>query len=232
PPARSVGFGKSRSAFPTFVYRYILIIRASPFRQEYCLGYLCRIKWKNQHNSGNADEKLRTEAATFIWIEDNCPAIPIPNSWEFGFPGVSSTCHIIVLGISPSLSISKLQPCKQSRAWILDYRLHRFINSQMLSETWTERSQSQDLRANLIRDISRIILSLSQLPLSRIGSWTIDGRGVLTLANRPLIHQYQSPENEGIPTYIARILTYTTTNSYYTNLLALQIVVYDTNQTL
>ncbi|TVY88914.1 hypothetical protein LAWI1_G007107 [Lachnellula willkommii] len=27
----------------------------------------------------NANEKLRTEAATFIWIEDNCPDVPIPH---------------------------------------------------------------------------------------------------------------------------------------------------------
>jgi hypothetical protein len=36
---------------------------------------------------GNADEKLRTEAATFIWIQDNCPDVPIPFLWGFGFPG-------------------------------------------------------------------------------------------------------------------------------------------------
>jgi hypothetical protein len=82
------------------------------------------------------------------------------------------------------------------------------------------RSLRQDLRVNLFRDLSRIILSLSQLPLPRIGSWTIDERGVLTLANRPLIHQFQSLENEGIPTNIARTLTYTTADAYYIDLLA------------
>lgn len=39
---------------------------------------------------GNADEKLRTEAATFIWINDNCPDVPIPRLWGFGFPGGQS----------------------------------------------------------------------------------------------------------------------------------------------
>lgn len=37
---------------------------------------------------GNADEKLRTEAAAFVWIEDNCPDVPIRYLWGFGFPGV------------------------------------------------------------------------------------------------------------------------------------------------
>lgn len=39
---------------------------------------------------GNEDEKLRTEAATFVWIGDNCPAVPIPFLWGFGFPGGQS----------------------------------------------------------------------------------------------------------------------------------------------
>jgi hypothetical protein len=39
---------------------------------------------------GNADEKLRAEAAAFIWIHDNCPDVPIPFLWGFGFPGGQS----------------------------------------------------------------------------------------------------------------------------------------------
>jgi hypothetical protein len=33
---------------------------------------------------GNADEKLRCEAATFIWVRQNCP-IPRPRLWGFAF---------------------------------------------------------------------------------------------------------------------------------------------------
>jgi hypothetical protein len=90
---------------------------------------------------------------------------------------------------------------------------------EMLSETWTNR-QSQELRSNLFRDISRIMLSLSQIPLPCIGSWTIDNRGILALTNRPLIHQFHSLENENIPTNIPRNLTNTTTDAYYLDLLA------------
>lgn len=35
---------------------------------------------------GNVEEKLRCEAATFVWIKKNCPDIPIPGLWGFGFP--------------------------------------------------------------------------------------------------------------------------------------------------
>lgn len=35
---------------------------------------------------GNANEKLRTEVAAFVWIQENCPDVPIPRLWGFGFP--------------------------------------------------------------------------------------------------------------------------------------------------
>lgn len=44
---------------------------------------------------GNADEKLRTEAATFIWIQENCPSIPIPFLWGFGFHDGKSVCVVL-----------------------------------------------------------------------------------------------------------------------------------------
>ncbi|KAG5301275.1 hypothetical protein I7I48_01237 [Histoplasma ohiense] len=36
---------------------------------------------------GNAEEKVRSEAATYIWINENCPDIPIPKLQGFGVPG-------------------------------------------------------------------------------------------------------------------------------------------------
>ena len=35
---------------------------------------------------GNVDEKLRCEVASYIWIQQNCPDIPIPPLFGFGFP--------------------------------------------------------------------------------------------------------------------------------------------------
>lgn len=42
---------------------------------------------------GNSDEKLRTEAATYVWLQQNCPDIPIPRLLGFGFPGTQSVSH-------------------------------------------------------------------------------------------------------------------------------------------
>lgn len=43
---------------------------------------------------GNAEEKLRSEVATYIWIQDNCPGVPIPCLRGFGFAGGWSVCDL------------------------------------------------------------------------------------------------------------------------------------------
>lgn len=35
---------------------------------------------------GNVDEKLRCEIATYLWIQENCPDVPIPTLFGCGFP--------------------------------------------------------------------------------------------------------------------------------------------------
>lgn len=39
---------------------------------------------------GNVDEKLRCEAATYLWLQTNCPSLPIPRLYGMGFPGNQS----------------------------------------------------------------------------------------------------------------------------------------------
>lgn len=86
---------------------------------------------------------------------------------------------------------------------------------RMLSETWDKLPHHPDKTVNLYRDLSRIMLSLSQRPLPRIGSWTIDSNGILQLSNRPLTLRLHQLENAGIPTNIGRGLTYPSTDLYY-----------------
>lgn len=90
----------------------------------------------------------------------------------------------------------------------------------MLSESWDEKRHDESRRTNLFRDLSRIILSLGQIPLPRIGSFTLDNTGVLSLTNRPLTLRLQELENGGIPVDIARGDTYTAVEPYILDLLA------------
>lgn len=64
------------------------------------------------------------------------------------------------------------------------------------------------------------MLSLGRMPLPRIGSFTLDDQGLLSLTNRPLTLRLQDLENEGVPTNIARKDIYTTTEPYMLDLLA------------
>jgi hypothetical protein len=64
------------------------------------------------------------------------------------------------------------------------------------------------------------MLALGKIPLPRIGSFTMDNEGMLSLANRPLTLQLHQLENEGIPTDIGRRTTYVTTESYLLDVLA------------
>jgi hypothetical protein len=41
---------------------------------------------------GNTEEKLRTEIATYIWLEERCPDVPITKLHGFGLPGGLTVC--------------------------------------------------------------------------------------------------------------------------------------------
>jgi len=90
----------------------------------------------------------------------------------------------------------------------------------MLSKSWEEKRQDKSRRTNLFRDLSRIILSLGRIPLARIGSFTLDNTGVLSLSNRPLTLRLQILENRGISINMTRENTYTAVEPYILDLLA------------
>lgn len=92
----------------------------------------------------------------------------------------------------------------------------------MLSESWERGRSDPKRRINLFKSLSQIILGLMKQPLPRIGSWTIDDSGVLTLTNRPLTLRLHQQENSRIPTVISRSLTYTSVEPYYMDLIACQ----------
>lgn len=85
--------------------------------------------------------------------------------------------------------------------------------SKMLSETWIEKRREANLRMNLFRGLSQILLAIGRVPLPRIGSFTIDANGFLNLTYRPLTLEIHELENEQIPVDIPRDVTYSTVDS-------------------
>ncbi|RDL34710.1 Uncharacterized protein BP5553_07838 [Venustampulla echinocandica] len=185
---------------------------------------------------GNAEEKLRCEVATYIWMQSNCPDVPIPYLRGFGFSGGQT---FTAAANAPLLSriawflrqrVSWLFGCPIPCQYLIrqpPYKLEAGYlivdcvdEGTMLSESWETQRHDLDRRTNLFRDLSRIILSLNRLPFPRIGSLTIDDRGVIDLINRPLTCELQQLENLDIPTDIPRDQTYSTTDTYFSDLLA------------
>ncbi|KAL4782570.1 hypothetical protein BJX76DRAFT_288518 [Aspergillus varians] len=187
---------------------------------------------------GNGDEKVLCEAGAYAWLQEICPDVPIPYLYGFGLSTGENFTHIDQLPIFNKY-IQKLRrwcvsllglevpsnyvPHNQANRGIgAGYILIENIeksHGMMLSNSWAENHLNAELRANLFRSLSRILLSISQIPLPRIGSFIIDKNGYLLLGNRPLSMEIQMLENEGIPIDIARDVTYSTVESYTADLL-------------
>ena len=95
-------------------------------------------------------------------------------------------------------------------------------DGKMLSETWEEHRFDFARRANLFSGLSRIMLPLARQPLPRIGFWTLDDQGTLSLSNRPFTLAINQQENRQIPTDMPRCLTYSSVEPYYLDLIACQ----------
>ncbi|OAL73163.1 hypothetical protein A7D00_2936 [Trichophyton violaceum] len=194
---------------------------------------------------GNMDEKIRCEASTYAWLEENHPHIPIPRLYGFSLSsGESFTTRknlpffsryyqyirrqlylwaskfIWSISVLPSAYI-RHQPLALSPPSDLAYLLIEYIEPKqgtMLSNTWQTHSNNTALRTTLFRSLARILLSFARVPLPCIGSFTIDNNGFISLSNRPLTLEIQELENEQIPIDIPRDYTYQTSDSYITDI--------------
>lgn len=63
-------------------------------------------------NPGNSDEKLNCEAATYAWLEANCPSVPIPKLYGFGLSTNQRVSTLAFESSSPSLIIPLVHECQ------------------------------------------------------------------------------------------------------------------------
>ncbi|KAL9607271.1 MAG: hypothetical protein Q9167_007802 [Letrouitia subvulpina] len=81
-------------------------------------------------NPGNADEKLRCEAAAYIWIQENCPDVSIPRLWGFAFSGGCSLVNKrIPTNIDRHLTYATVEPYLLDLLALHDSRLRNQPNS-------------------------------------------------------------------------------------------------------
>ncbi|QVM06086.1 hypothetical protein D8B26_000799 [Coccidioides posadasii str. Silveira] len=187
---------------------------------------------------GNSDEKLRCEAGTYAWLQQNATDVPIPHMYGFavstGETFTTATClsfwkrwlfklRCLALSLLGCPLPSRYVPHQpQSQATDIGYLLIEYIEEsagRMLSNTWSEKRHDDRLRGNLFRSLSQILLSITRTPLPCVGSFVIDNNGYLQLTNRPLSLEIQALENENIPTDMPRNYTYATVDSYILDVL-------------
>ncbi|KAK8149964.1 hypothetical protein G3M48_004908 [Beauveria asiatica] len=177
---------------------------------------------------GNSDEKLNCEAATYAWLRENCPSVPIPRLYGFGLSTNQryTDCDLLpwwsrflqcarralmsALGLQqPSRYVSHTST--RFAALDIGYLIIETVTSgEMLSESWEENRDNPKLLENLQRGLARIMLSLASVNLPRIGSFRLDHNGYLRLDNRPLSVQTTVHENEGLPLDMPRQTTLST----------------------
>ncbi|KAL4885637.1 hypothetical protein BJY04DRAFT_214427 [Aspergillus karnatakaensis] len=192
---------------------------------------------------GNCDEKLRCEAGAYAWLQKNCPEVPIPGLYGFAlstgetftredfmsfFPRCFQLLRRKIISWLYNSALSdyvhhlNTDPSFVEHLPNSGYLLIEFIEKtggSRLSNTWLKGQHDPKLRANLFRDLSRILLNMTRVPVPEIGSFIIDNDGFLRLANRPLSMVLQQLENEEIPADIPRDYTYSTLDSYVVDLL-------------
>lgn len=66
--------------------------RASRLPRQALLRFALPFRCGEDYSPGNVEEKLRCEAATYIWLQRSHPSIPTPQLLGMGFPDAESVC--------------------------------------------------------------------------------------------------------------------------------------------
>ncbi|PQK09127.1 hypothetical protein BB8028_0001g11980 [Beauveria bassiana] len=186
---------------------------------------------------GNVDEKIRTETATYLWLQEHCPDVPIPTLYAFGLPNGLSFTHpqntVWWRRVWSLLDrfLSRLFG-RSARIRYTRHSIHHSLRSgflliseapgECLANSWRENCHDQKRRENLFRGLSRISLSINAMPQQRLGAFRLQDDDTLALSNRPLNLYMHMLENEGIPSGIPRGRTYSGVDLYLSDLLSLQ----------
>ncbi|OAQ96559.1 hypothetical protein LLEC1_06353 [Akanthomyces lecanii] len=186
---------------------------------------------------GNVDEKIRTEAATYLWLQRHCPDVPIPTLHAFGLPNGSTYTRpqntawwrriwtqlnrvvSLLLGRAAAISYTR-HPIRHGLP--SGFLLISEAEGKKLLLSWNEHHHDQTRQENLFRGLSRIALSMNAIPQPRLGAWRLQDDDTIALDNRPLNLYMHMLESESIPSGIPRGRTYTEVDGYLSDLLSLQ----------
>ncbi|KAI1504954.1 hypothetical protein F5X99DRAFT_331996 [Biscogniauxia marginata] len=186
---------------------------------------------------GNVEEKLRTEIATYIWLQKHCPDVPIPILHGFGLPDGACFSHPQntsflsrmmwalrrrLLALFGFPAPSPYVRCGLRNHFDSGYMILSEAKGRSLAFSWEKHRHDKAYRQRLFSDLARIRISMDKIPIPRIGSLSFGLSGVVTLSNRPLNMYFHLLENEGIPSGIPRQRTYSSIEPYISDFLSFQ----------
>ncbi|KJZ74822.1 hypothetical protein HIM_05731 [Hirsutella minnesotensis 3608] len=184
--------------------------------------------------TASLDEKLRTEIATYLWMQENCPDVPIPTLHAFGLPDGQCYTHpdktpfLSKLGWLFQNAIRSLLGYPARTRHVRRWRRHSLASGFLLLSRargkslpfrWLKRGHDETFRQNVCRGLVHARLSMNRVQFPRIASLYLDADGCITLSNRPLHLHMSIFEIQGVPG-IPRDRTYRDIEQYFLDLLA------------
>lgn len=96
PPSEFVLLGQEHWVWGSFIICLPIDIKSTLVTQSLPRQAILRLplpfRCGEDYSPGNVEEKLRCEAATYIWLQRKCPSIPTPKLLAVGFPSGESVC--------------------------------------------------------------------------------------------------------------------------------------------
>ncbi|GAB0133373.1 hypothetical protein EsDP_00001784 [Epichloe bromicola] len=188
-------------------------------------------------NPGNVNECISTQIASYLWIHENCPDVPIPTLHSFGlddgsvFTHPSNTPFWARLRWRVKRLIRFLRGAAKPISHILRTSRHQLGHGFLITSaaqgdsvalSWLERCGNAAYRQNLFRGLARAQLSLAAIPFPRIGCLSLQRDASIALTNRPLTAYILDAEMKGAVPSIPRHRTYGASSVYIEDLISLQ----------
>lgn len=166
---RTCGF---RRILPRFQYQSCLDV-AFLMAKRYVLGleFLFGRLW-NQLNEGNSLPPLKRSVPYLRRL-----------IWQ-----VSRTLRSLLSLPTPGRYVGRNYPDTLKTGYII---MSYVTDGAMLSKSWGVHRHDSSRRSNLFHGLARIMLSLGKPRLPRIGSFTLDNSGIISLTNRPSLYDFK-----------------------------------------
>ncbi|KAF5227862.1 hypothetical protein FAUST_11482 [Fusarium austroamericanum] len=222
------------------IFNICVLVEVTTGNSSKKLIFRCPIPPHAGQYPSTMDEKVGCEVATYIWMQQYCPDIRIPNLFAFGFTDDRSFIHIERTPIYTrlwrkawkwiyrSLGYPVLSDYIRDKAAPVvgsAYMLMEHIGPEigkMLASTWFDHLSDTARRKNLFTGIARTMLSLARIPQQHIGAFrfnTLDC--TIALSNRPLTCTVAVFEQQGAPRTIPEDRVYQNTDSFASDMLTL-----------